>query len=72
MIFILGEITGLLRGCIVSDSRFNTIGFFLWGYLKNIMYQEQLTTPDNMRMWRMACTSIPVTYASGKSLYRMV
>jgi len=39
----------------------NTLGFFLWGYLKSIMYQEQPITSADMRTQiRMACTSIQV------------
>jgi len=38
-----------------------TLNFFLWGYLKSIVYQKQPTTPDDIRTQiRMACTSIPV------------
>jgi len=60
-------------GLVSWIARSNTIGFFLWDYLKSIVYQKQSTTSDDMRTRiRIACASIPEIYASGKSLHRTV
>jgi len=42
-------------------ARSNITGFFLWHYLKNIVYQKYLTTDDiRTRIKKMAWANIPV------------
>jgi len=35
------------------------LDFFLWGYLKNVVYEQEPTTRDMIERIRIACSNIP-------------